>query len=163
VPLKDQPQIIELFAEKLDDRNLETIGEWHSLFFVKELSEEVTRITSITTEMLKDAPKFVTKLSSLIDFFLGERIMCGHNLAYDRDMLYIELKRLGHDIKFPWPQRHICTVEASEAIDGYRLNLSDLHTKLFGHGFDAAHRATNDVKATVSCVRELVNRGILEL
>jgi DNA polymerase III epsilon subunit-like protein len=163
VPLKDQPQIIELYAQKLDDQSLETIGEWHSLFFVKEVSEEVTNITSITTEMLKDAPKFAQKLESLVKFFLGELILVGHNLAYDRDMLAVELKRLDASLKFPWPHRHICTVEASEAIDGFRLSLTALHEKLFGQGFQDAHRAKSDVSATVNCLRELVNRRIIEL
>jgi DNA polymerase III epsilon subunit-like protein len=163
VPLKDQPRIIELYAQKLDDKSLETVGEWHSLFFINDLSQEVIDITHITPEMLKDAPSFAARLESLIDFFLGERIMVGHNLSFDRDMLVIELKRLDALIKFPWPQRHICTVEASEAIDGYRLSLSALHEKLFGVGFPAAHRAQSDVDATGRCIRELINRGVVEL
>jgi DNA polymerase III epsilon subunit-like protein len=162
VPLKDQPQIIELYALKLN-HDLEVVDIWHSLFYAKELTDEIVNITGITPEMLKDAPKFSDRLQSLVDFFLGERILAGHNLAYDRDMLAIELKRLDALIKFPWPQRHICTVEASEAIDGYRLSLMALHEKMFGHGFPDAHRAQSDVEATTRCMRELVNRGVIEL
>jgi DNA polymerase III epsilon subunit-like protein len=162
-PLKDQPQIAELYAQKLDDRTLETVGEWHSLFKVREMSADATRITGLTTEFLSDQAPFPVKVPQLIDFFLGERILVGHNLAYDRDMLVIELRRLGMDYKFPWPVRHICTVEATEAFTGYRLNLQALHEKLFGRGFDGAHRAKADVEATAACVRELVSRGVLEL
>ena len=163
VPLKQQPHIIELYALRLDDRNLEPVNEWHSLFHVKELSDEVVDITHITLDMLKDAPPFINKVFELANFFLGERIMIGHNLSYDRDMLAIELKRLDMVMRFPWPQRHICTVEATESLLGYRMSLSALHEHLFGTGFKEAHRAANDVEATARCVRELVSRGVIEL
>lgn len=162
-PLKDQPQIAELYAQKLDDSTLELVSEWHSLFKVREMSEEASRITGLTTADLAEQAPFAIKLQALSDFFLGERILVGHNLSYDRDMLAIELKRTGMMMRFPWPQRHICTVEVTEAIEGFRLNLQSLHEKLFGYGFDGAHRAKADVEATVNCVRELVNRGVIEL
>lgn len=163
MPLKQQPQIIELYAQKLDDQTLEVVDEWHSLFFAKELEQEVIDITGINPDMLKDAPTFSEKKDELVDFFLSERIMIGHNLSYDRDMLAIELKRMDALIKFPWPQRHICTVESTESLLGFRQSLSALHEHLFGCGFESAHRAQSDVEATVRCVRELVSRGVVEI
>lgn len=163
MPLKSQPRIIELYALKLDDSSLEPVDSWHSLFKVKELPDEVVDITGITLDMLSGAPPFPAKLDSLVDFYLGQRIMIGHNLSYDRDVLAIELKRLDMLLKFPWPRRHICTVESTESMLGYRLGLSALHEHLFGCGFKEAHRAQNDVEATARCVRELVNRGVIEL
>lgn len=163
MPLKQQPQIIELYAQKLDDATLEAVDEWHSLFYAKELEQEVIDITGIKPEMLKDAPTFAEKKDELVDFFLGERIMIGHNLSYDRDMLAIELKRMDALIKFPWPQRHICTVESTESLLGFRQSLSALHEHLFGCNFESAHRAQSDVEATVRCVRELVSRGVIEI
>jgi DNA polymerase III epsilon subunit-like protein len=163
IPLKQQPQIIELFAMKLDDSSLELVGEWHSLFYVRELEQEVIDITGITPDMLINAPKFAERVTDLAGFFLGERIMVGHNLSFDRDILTIELKRLDRVCKFPWPQRHICTVEVTENQLGYRLNLSALHEHLFGVSFASAHRAQSDVEATARCVRELVSRGVIEL
>ena len=163
IPLKEQPRIIEFFGLKLDDQTLEPVAEWHSLFHLKEVLQEVTDITGITSEMLKDAPNFAERVKSLVDFFLGERIMVGHNLSYDRDILTIELKRLGMLTRFPWPFTHICTVEATESVMGYRMNLTALHEHLFGTGFGGAHRAQTDVEATARCVRELVSRGLIEL
>lgn len=163
LPLKQQPQIIELYALKLDEDELEPIADWHSLFHVSELEQEVIDITSITPAMLRDEPEFAEKAPELAEFFLGQRIMVGHNLSYDRDMLFIELKRLDAVCKFPWPQRHICTVEVTEDLLGFRQSLSALHEHLFGCGFAAAHRAQSDVEATARCVRELVSRGVIEL
>ncbi len=36
-----------------------------------------------------------------------------------------------------------------------------LHYKLFRTGFEEAHNAAADIKATVKCFRELKRRGIL--
>lgn len=162
-PLAQQPQIIEFYAMKLDDETLEEQGRFHSLFFAKEVPQEVTSITGITTEQLKSEPRFSQKFDELCEFFLGERILAGHNLSFDRDMLMFELRRLNMVTNFPWPKRHICTVESTEAMDGFRLSLMALHEKLFGHKFDSAHRAQADVEATAACLRELVNRGIIEI
>jgi DNA polymerase-3 subunit alpha len=163
IPLKQQPKIIELYALKIDDKTLEDVAEWHSLFYIKELSQEVVDITGITIDMLTNAPAFAERVDDLSDFFLGERLMAGHNLSYDRDMLFLELKRLDRVMRFPWPQRHICTVESTESMLGFRLSLTALHEQLFGTGFGTAHRAEADVQATARCLRELVSRGVIEL
>lgn len=163
LPLKQQPEIIEIYALKLDNKTLEPIGEFHSLFWVKEVPAEVVGITGITTEMLKDAPRFASKVDDLVDFFLGERYLFGHNLAFDRDMLAMELRRLGMTCQFPWPPVHRCTVEDTEGVEGFRQSLTALHEKLFGEKFDSAHRAKSDVIATAKCVRELIKRGDIKL
>lgn len=165
IPLKSQPSIIELYALKLDasQPDLPVIGSWHSLFWAKSVPQKVTEITRITTEMLVDQPTFAAMLPFIKDFFLGSRFMVGHNLSYDRDMLHMELRRLDEQCRFPWPPEHICTVEATEGMEGFRLGLSVLHEKLFGEGFDSAHRAQADVEATARCLRRLVKDGVIGL
>ena len=66
-------------------------------------------------------------------------------------------------INFPWPKNHICTVEHSLHIKGYRLKLAQLHQELLGKGFENAHRAKNDVYALVRCFHALVERGDITL
>lgn len=164
IPLKDQPQIIELFALKLSiEPGLPEIGRWHSLFYVKEVPAEVTKITSITTEMVREAPTFAQMYDSLCEFYLGTLWTVGHNLSYDRDMLHMELRRLNMVCQFPWPPKHLCTVEATEHLEGFRLGLSVLHERLMGEGFDSAHRAQSDVEATSRCLRKLVEQGVIRL
>ena len=65
-------------------------------------------------------------------------------------------------------KRRICTMEGSVdfcAIPGpygYKWpKLSELHYKLFRTGFEEAHNAAADIRATGKCFWELKRRGIL--
>ena len=178
IPLKQQPHIIELTAIKLDlrclawrcaeadwpgerDRLLKEAPMFTSLFYHKQLPDDTLRITGITQEMVNTAVPFASKVRELQSFFLGTRCMVGHNLSYDRDMLAIELRRLAMEYQFPWPPKHICTVEATETLDGFRLGLNDLHEKLTGVRFSEHHRAEPDTRATARVFMELVRRGVI--
>lgn len=156
VPLADQPQIIEFAAIKLDDK---TLKERDRIEFLvnpgSPLPTEILKISKLTDDMLRGQPLFPSYYQQLVDFYLGEKFMVAHNLAFDRSLLSFELQRIDKLLQFPWPPRHICTVEASYYIHGYRLNLTKLHMHAFGKAFADAHRAMNDVEALVSCVRWL--------
>jgi DNA polymerase III epsilon subunit-like protein len=173
IPLKSQPHIIELTAVKIDlnagafcvadedwpgdrDKLLADAPMFTSLFHFSKITEETTSITGITQDMVNLAPPFASKVKELQSFFFGSRIMVGHNLSYDRDMLAIELRRLDMVTQFPWPPRHICTVEATEPLEGFRLGLNDLHEKLLGVRFSEHHRSEPDTRATARCFMELV-------
>lgn len=160
-PLRLQPSIIELFALKLDE-------EWNEVDTFStlidpgtKLDEKITQITGLTDEILKGAPRFVQVYPELVDFFLGERIVVAHNLKYDISMLLLELRRIDAETKFPFPPRHICTVEATHHIKGHRMKLHDLYIYLFEEAFEDAHSAEADVRATARCVIELMSRGVI--
>jgi len=163
IPLKQQPQIVELCAIKIDDQTLEEVGCWTSLFKVKSMHEDAFKTHGISLEMLRGEPTFAEMFESLCEFFLGERTLIGHNLSFDRDQLAMEIRRLGKACAFPWPYRHVDTVEVTEGWEGFRLGLTKLHEKLFGEGFPEAHRAEADTRATARCVVELVKRGDIVL
>lgn len=153
--LKNQPHITEFYGVKIDDKTRERIGVFETLINPGiPIPAEITKITGIDDKLVKGAPKFPAVYPKLCEFFLGERIMCAHNLSYDRDMMRIELQRMGKEFAFPWPAKHICTVEQTEHWNGYRLNLSKLHETVFGEGFDNAHRAGPDVEALTRIVIE---------
>jgi DNA polymerase-3 subunit alpha len=161
-PLHTQPKIIELYAMKVDDETLEMTGELDLLIDPKEpISEEITKITSITDEMVKGKGAFASHAKAIASFWLGEIAACGHNITFDCDMVEIELKRLGLINKFPWTPNRVCTVELTEHYEGRRLKLIDLHTLLLGTGFESAHRARADVEATHRCLIEIKRRGDL--
>lgn len=162
-PLKKQPSIIQLYVVKLNDETLEQEDEFESLFWASKIEEDATKTHGMTVEDLKGAPRFADRVDELAEFFAGEKHLFAHNLAYDRDMLWFELRRLGMECQFPWPWRHTCTVEATEAMEGFRLGLGMLHEKLFGEGFDEAHDAKADTQALARCVRELVKQGVIKL
>ena len=155
-----QPYIIEICAMKFDD-DMNLVDELSS--FVKPpipISDEITKITKITNEMIKDAPTFASIYRNLCDIFLGSHRVVAHNLGFDRAMLANELVRIDKLIQFPWPMDHVCTVQKSMSYEGRRLNLTRLHEMATGKPqIDGAHRAKTDVLALVECYKFLVKEG----
>jgi len=163
LPSNSQPRIIELFAQRLD-ANLEVIGRLHLMINPQEpLTEEIIRITSITEKDLRGTVPFPMHVRALQRFWLGAELVIGHNVTFDLDMLFTELRRVSLERKFPWTPLQLCTVEATESLQGRRLSLSNLHEHLFGEKFDNAHRAESDVLATVRCLQRLVEDGTVKL
>ena len=157
--LSEQPKIIELYAVKLDDE-FNMLDEFEVLLNPGHpLDPVITKITKITDGDLEGKMTFPDIYDELADFFLGTTRMVAHNMEFDRGMLENELARIECVTKFPWPKEHICTVEKSMHIKGFRLNLQRLHQELLQEGFAEAHRAKNDVFALVRCYHALVERG----
>lgn len=163
IPLKQQPQIVELFCLKLNDQTYEEEGAWLSRFHVKKIEEEAVKTHGITVADLAMEPTFAERFDSLCEFLLGQRIMIGHNISFDIDMLDMEVRRLGKSRAFPWPYIHIDTVEATEGEEGFRLGLAVLHERLFNESFEGAHGAEADVRATARCLVELIKQGMVKL
>lgn len=164
-PIGLQPYIIEFCAIKTDDE-LNVIDKFTTLIKPPITFEEhndkkkgITDITGISNEMLKDQKPFIAHFPDIANFFLGAKTMVAHNLSYDRDVLFWELKRNNKLLRFPWCPEHHCTIEMSMHLEGYRLNLGKLHEKLFGEKFDGAHRAEADVEACIKCYKELVKKA----
>jgi DNA polymerase III epsilon subunit family exonuclease len=152
-----QPSITEIYIAKFDD-DFKIVDEFETyLKPLAPISEEVTKITGITNEMVKDAPEFIEIYDSLCDFVEGEQAIFAHNASFDIGMLYNELRRIDKVTKFPWPRRHYCTVELSFPIKNKRMKLGDLY-KLANDGkeFENAHRAKDDTIGLISCIKWLV-------
>lgn len=158
--LEKQPAITEIYCRKIDDETGELGEVYQSLVNPQRpIPEKITEITGIRDEDVKDAPTFAQIYPALADYFCGEKVMVAHNLSFDRDMLAVELRRIGKEYHFPWPRKHICTVEQTEHWRGHRLKLAVLHEIVMGEGFEGAHRAENDVEALVSIVRKCWKNG----
>ena len=148
--LNMQPYITELYLVKLKlvENEFVFVDEFSSFFKPPmPLDPIITKITGITDEMLADAPTFANKYIELCHFFMGEDTFVAHNAAFDVGMIWTELARLQCEIKFPWPYRHLCTVELSLGIEHHRLKLKDLYFKATGLPHTGAHRAKGDVEA----------------
>lgn len=156
LPLDRQPHIIEFFGLSLDPEGNE-IGTYHFLFKPPvKLSDDVKRITNINDEMLADAPPFAAHAQEIKDIIEKHDEVVAHNLSYDMGVVDFEMRRAGLSIIWPIPT---CTVEGTEHLKGFRLNLSALHELLFGEKFEGAHRAENDVMALANCFRQLRSIG----
>lgn len=101
--------------------------------------------------------------------------LVAHNVSYDYPIVGAEMIRLnyvppriGRDY---FKMKTLCTKELStnycqipnrNGYAGYKWpSLQELHYKLFGEGFDDAHDALVDVKATAKCFFELQKRNVL--
>lgn len=159
LPEKLQPHIIEFYGQVLDE-DFNVVNEIE--FFCKppvELTAEITRITGITKEMLKDADPFSRNEWKVRKALADCDELVAHNLSFDTAMLRFEFERCKLLQTVKWPQVLICTVEQTEWIKGHRLSLSALHEHLFGEPFTGAHRARVDVQALTRCFVELRKRG----
>jgi DNA polymerase III subunit epsilon len=158
-PIDKLPYIIEYFGVTVDHDIMETTGSLS--FLIKPpftITAETTRITGIKPEDLHDKAVFARHADVIRKHIESHDRIVAHNAGYDVDMINIEMKRAGIEVK--WPEV-ICTIEATEYFKGYRLNLGALHTELFGFDFADHHRAEPDTRATAKCYIELVKRGVL--
>lgn len=158
--LKYQPKIIEICALRLDD-NYDLVDSIETLVDPEqEISEEITKITGIRNEDVEGKPKYIDIHDSLVDLFLGERIVVAHNAPFDLGVIYCELARHNLEYHFPWPPIWHCTAEESIKIGGRRLRLTHLHELATGNPHtNRAHRAEADVHALIRCYRWLIREG----
>ena len=161
--IESQPYITELYAVRLS-KDFKFVDEIETMMKPPiPISEEITKITGITDETVKDAPSFIQVYENIYDLFECCRNVCGHNVLFDLRMVRHELFRYDKEYEFNWPKNKICTVEASKHYKNKRLKLAQLYEFLFNETFEDAHRAKNDVMATVRCLREMVKRGDIAL
>lgn len=156
--LDKQPEVIEFYGCLVDLSSGEILDELEQLIRPsKDITEEITRITSIDDAMVADSPAFAQVQESIKTFIEEAPAVLAHNLSFDMEVLDLEMERLNRSIS--WPKMRICTVEQTVHLKGFRLSLSGLHDHLFNETFPEAHRAKNDVIAMVRCAVELHKRG----
>lgn len=159
LPLAKLPEIIEFYGHIAD---LES-GEIHDAIdkLIKprgEISREITKITTITADHVRDAPAFFEVAPEIKTLIESASVTIAHNHSFDTEMVDIEFERLGEKVNWP---RAVCTVEATVFLKGFRMNLSGLHEYLLGEPFAGAHRARVDVMALTRCCVELHKRGLI--
>lgn len=131
---------------------------------------DASRVHGITTERAlkegRDLGAVLREFKTLLD---GARCLVAHNMSFDEKIVGAEFLRLGlPDI--PAGKQKVCTMHGTTeycAIPGPRgykwPKLSELHHKLFGTDFSAAHDASADVAATARCFWKLKEQGIIKL
>ena len=160
VGLDHQPSIIEFFGHIVDLKTAEVIQELEFLCHPGfEIFPVTTKITGITPKQLKGQPPFKKFEGEVRGIIHSAEAVIAHNLSYDYAVLMAEFSRCGTEGSVKWPIRRICTVQETEFMKGFRLNLTSLHEELFGEPFAGAHRARTDVEALTRCCIELFKRG----
>ena len=134
----------------------EITGEFSTLINPEiDIPVFITRLTGISNEMVKNAPKFYEVAKKIIEMTAG-RIFIAHNVSFDYKFVQEEYKRLGYDYR----QKTMCTVKMSKKLlpghRSYSLGklCSDLDIKI-----DGRHRAAGDALATVKLFEILVEKN----
>jgi DNA polymerase-3 subunit alpha len=129
---------------------------------------EAQEVTGIKEEDLVGQPTLRAFHTRMCQAFLGVSHLIGFNTDFDTQVLDWNLKRYNLDRKFPWPPRHTDLMKiAKDALniqgkaDQKFPKLEELHKALFGEGFSGAHKAINDVEATMRCAIEMEKQGLL--
>lgn len=158
-PLDKQPHVIEFYGMLVDRDTFEIKCDLDLLIKPPvTITPEITKITTITNEMVADAPVMSEVCTQILDIMGRADRWVAHNLAYDLQIMKFEAQRLGKTLTIP---SLLCTVEQTEFLKGHRLSLSDLHEYLFGETFKGAHRAKVDVQALYRCYVELRKRDLI--
>jgi DNA polymerase III epsilon subunit-like protein len=152
--LAAQPRIIEFACMTIDSARGAVVSE-HSVLInpLQRITEEITKITGITNEMIADAPNFVQALPLIAAQFTRARegAMLAHNLEFDETMLRNELRR-ALITGFDWPKHGICTVQLYTEEWGRNPKLTELYERKMGHKLAQTHRALDDVRALTEIV-----------
>ncbi|MBA4494367.1 PolC-type DNA polymerase III [Paenactinomyces guangxiensis] len=136
--------IIELAGVKV--KNGEIIDRFESFANPhRPLTEQISQLTGITDEMVKDAPEVDQVISRFLEFIEGS-VLVAHNARFDMGFLQEAVKRIG---KEPVSNPVIDTLELARflypGMKNYRLNT--LAAKLDVH-LEQHHRAIYDAEAT---------------
>ncbi len=124
----------------------------------------ITRLTSISNEMLADAPSIEAVLPSFREF-LGGAVMVAHNAQFDRSFLDFEFRRLfGIGLQNPV----LCTVRlARRLLPSVKRRKLDLLAEHFALSTAGRHRALGDARMAaelLSIMLEMIERmGISRL
>jgi DNA polymerase-3 subunit epsilon len=136
--------IIEIGAWKMDGRRLvqsfQTLVRPH-----RAVPRFITGLTSISNEMVHDAPRIEDVLPSFREF-LGDSVMVAHNAAFDFSFLDFEFRRIfGIGLNNPV----ICTLRmARRFMPSLRRKRLDALAEHFGLSTEGRHRGLGDARMT---------------
>jgi len=114
----------------------------------------ITNLTGISTEMVRNAPKFYEIARRIVEI-TDNRIFVAHNVSFDYNFIRKEFNDLGYDFR----RNILCTVELSRKYlpghQSYSLGklCGDLDIKIEGR-----HRAAGDALATVKVLNLILER-----
>jgi DNA polymerase-3 subunit alpha (Gram-positive type) len=156
-------QIIELAGVKMC--NGQVIERFESFVHPNQvIPPNITELTGITNEMIKDAPQLVEVLPKFIEF-VGDSVLSAHNARFDMGFLQAGCKQLGIPLV---SNPALDTLELARflfpSMKNHRLNTLAVRFKV---SLDNHHRAVDDSEATGHIlwhmIQETVQRDITDL
>ncbi len=148
----NKEEIIEIGACKVIDGK---ISEVFSTFVkpTKHISNEITNLTHIDDEMVKDAPTINYVMPDFYKFCHGST-MVGHNVNFDIGFIYNMSKKLAYNFDNPLLDTLEMARKKLPGLKNYKLGTV---VDRLGVVLDGAHRAINDATATAKVFIKLMN------
>ena len=131
------------------------VDEFYSLINPeRSIPAHITRLTGITNEMVKEAPKFWEVARDVV-LMTENKFFVAHNVNFDYRFVRSEFGRLGYDYK----REKLCTLKLSrKLIPGKKsYSLGNLCREM-GFDIDDRHRAYGDAKATALLFQYLMRQ-----
>lgn len=151
-PLNKQPRVIEFGATALSPASGKVTKRFTQLINPGEpVTDEITKITGITNNDLKNAPAFKDAWKKIQAFLKDATMMLAHNEPFDHALIDYELKRAAKT--FVWPPV-FCTIGLYRERWGRDMKLTELYQSIVGKELDQKHRALSDVDALVEIVQK---------
>lgn len=151
--MPDFDEIIEIAALKIENGNITDTFQQ----LVKpenEIGSFIEQLTGITNEMLSAAPK-INEVLLLVDKFVGDNIVIGHNVNFDVNFLYDNYMNV---FERPFSNDFIDTMRIARKIypklPHHRLKDIVEHLGIEENGY---HRALQDCKYTYKCYKSMQN------
>lgn len=143
-------------------KNGEEIGKYSTLVKPTEpISEEVTNITGIDNEMVKDAPALVMVLSELGNFVGENPIIVGHNVSFDIGFLHEKFEQeslSAFKSRFKINQSFCTKVLAQKALPGLPSYQGVVVATACGVVNPNPHRAEADVRMSGQILTHLIGK-----
>jgi DNA polymerase-3 subunit epsilon len=119
----------------------------------KAIPWDITRITGIDNDMVKDAPKFYEVAKKIVELTEGA-VFVAHNVRFDYGFIQHAFRRLG----YTYSRKQLCTVRLSRKLmPGFKSYSLGALCKRLKINNDAAHRAWGDAEATFQLFKMLIN------
>ncbi len=158
--IKDR--IIEIGAVKVDHGR---ITDRFSTFVnpKRPLTKEITKLTSITDGMLKDAPDIETVLPEFLNF-IGDAVLVAHNADFDMGFIEQNMRYQDRTPDFTYVDTVALSRILLPDLSKYRL---DTVARALGVSLENHHRAVDDAAATaeifIKFIDMLKEQGIRDL
>ncbi|MBQ8802032.1 MAG: PolC-type DNA polymerase III [Tyzzerella sp.] len=155
-------RIIEIGAVKVQNGE---IVDYYSTFVNPDvpIPFEITKLTSITDEMVVEAPKIDVVLPGFLEF-IGDAALVAHNAGFDVGFIEQNCKNLGLPCKYTYLDTVALARVLLPTLAKYKLNIV---AKALNISLENHHRAVDDAKATaeifVRFVEMLKERDIYTL
>lgn len=144
-------KIIEIGAVRI--RGLEIVESFD--MFVDphvKLTEFITNLTSITDDMLKDAPEEKDAINAFIKFCGKSPLLVAHNAGFDCGFIKEAIKRHGIDFEFSQLDTLVMARKLLPDLEHHKLDTLAEH---FGVGDFHHHRACDDAATLAKIFKEM--------